>query len=63
MPQRKIHGVVGAKAAAVGDQAGLRIFLADERHDLAQQVSLILHVARDAHPRMHRFVVPALAID
>src|SRR5438477_346049 len=52
MAQREIHCMIGAEAAAVRDQAGLRIFLADQRHDLAQQVSLILHVAGDAHPRM-----------
>src|SRR6202000_2426822 len=63
MAQRYVERVVAAKAAAKRDQMRVAVLLADEWHHFVDEVIIKLHMARNAPPRRHAPVVPALVVN
>ena len=63
MAEGDIGGVESAEAASEGDQMAVPVLIADERHDLVDEVVLVLDVAGDTPARRNVLVVPAFHID
>ena len=61
--KRDVGGVISAEAAAERNEVRVPVLLADQGHDLVNEVVLVLHVARDAPARRNIAVVPALHVD